>query len=297
MQNENAVDRIVRLFLGLVLFLAGFFWLGGGWAIVAYALAAVMLLTAAIGFCPLYKVAGTGTLRANSWAPGKLALIGVTVAAIVLLAGGSYASAFFSRKFYLEDFNQMNQFYKQALFQTGQNNRELAVENYNQLVPEYAAFQAKYNSYHPYAFKNDPQFNADLANVAQMIAAVDEQVHSGDLHEAHLALEEVRPVFQGIFQRNGFSMLAVALVDFHDVMEVVLDAANAKDPAAVETAYKTADEKLKAVEAAANDAEIQAIRHNLDSVLNLAQSGQLDALPDQANTLKSSFVKVYLKRG
>ena len=54
-------------------------------------------------------------------------------------------------------------------------------------------------------------------------------VHTGDLHEAHLELEKVRPVFQEMFKRNGFSLLSVALVDFHDAMEVMLDAANAKD--------------------------------------------------------------------
>jgi hypothetical protein len=132
----------------------------------------------------------------------------------VILLVGSYASDFFTRKFFLDDYNQMNNYYKQALFNTGQNNREKAVENYDRLVTEYAAFQVKYSTYHPYAIKGDAQFNADLERVAVMIAGVTEGVHQGDLSQAHVALEHVRPVFQDIFKRNNFSMLAVALVGF-----------------------------------------------------------------------------------
>ena len=100
-----------------------------------------------------------------------------------------------------------------------------------------------------------------------------------------------------IFKRNGFSMLSISLVDFHDAMELILDPANAKDPQQVIAIYPQVSEKLRAVEAEANDAEIQAIRANLDALLSLAQQGAADVLPEQAGKLKSSFVKVYLVRG
>jgi hypothetical protein len=51
------------------------------------------------------------------------------------------------------------------------------------------------------------------------------------------------------------------------------------------------------VEVEANDAEIQLIRANLESVFATAQGTSLDELPQQADALKSSFIKVYLKRG
>ena len=51
------------------------------------------------------------------------------------------------------------------------------------------------------------------------------------------------------------------------------------------------------VEAEANDDEIKAIRAALDDVAATAQASQLDALPAKGETLKTSFVKVYLKRG
>jgi len=297
MKNSGVIDRVIRLGLGIIFFQAGFFWLGGIWQVMLYLLGAVLLVTAVTGFCPLYRLFNLSTYNDKARSLGKAGWVAAVLALAVILVGGSYASDFFSRKIYLEDFNAMNNYYKQALFQTGQENRDLAVENYDQLVVTYAGFQDKYSTYHPYVLKGDNQFNADLVRVSQMIAAVDDEVHSGDLHQAHLDLEQVRPVFQDIFKRNGFSMLAVALVDFHDTMELVLDAANEKDAEEVVVLYPQVDDKLKVVEAAANDAEIQLIRTNLDSLLALAQTGQVEQLPDQANTLKSSFVKVYLKRG
>jgi hypothetical protein len=296
-RNENALDRIIRVMLGLVFFQLAFFWLGSIWQVSFYVLGMVMVITAAVGFCPLYKILGLSTYREKAKPLGKAWIIlSVLILAVILLAG-SYASDFFSRKFFLDDYNRMNNYYKQTLFTTGQNNREQAIANYEQLVIEYDAFQAKYSTYQPYAIKGDPQFKADLALVAATIAGVAGEVHSGDLSQAHVALEQVRPVFQDIFKRNNFSMLAVALVDFHDAMELILEAANAKDPQQVVAIYPEVSAKLKIVEVEANDAEIQAIRHNLDNLLSLAESSATDELPARAGELKSSFVKVYLKRG
>lgn len=297
LRNEGRLDQTIRLILAGVFFLLAFFWLGGIGQIVFYALAAVMLITAIIGFCPLYKLLGISTFRADA---KPLSKIGLTVALIILallLAASSYASDFFSRKFFLDDFNEMNNYYKQTLFLTGQQDRAKAAENYERLIVEYAAFQTKYSSYHPYALKGDAQFNSDLQQVQAVISGVADQINSGDLSQAHAALEQVRPVFQDIFKRNNFSLLAVALVDFHDAMELILDAANAQEAEQVVALYPEISAKLQVVEAEANDAEIQTIRQNLDTLLKLAQNGMSDELPAKAGELKSSFVKVYLTRG
>ena len=133
--------------------------------------------------------------------------------------------------------------------------------------------------------------------MAGIISGVKELVYRGDLKAAHLGLEEVRPVFQEMFKRNGFSMLSVALVDFHDDMERLLDAAGAKDSGKLTALYAQASDKLKAVEAEANDEEVAAIRRNLDEVNELAKASQADVLAKKADELKASFIKVYLKRG
>ena len=92
-------------------------------------------------------------------------------------------------------------------------------------------------------------------------------------------------------------MLSVALVDFHDAMELMLESGNAKDAAKTMALYGEVNAKLQAIEAEANDAEIQAIRSHLDALYAMAKDGKATSLPAQAEKLKTSFVKVYLKRG
>jgi hypothetical protein len=191
----------------------------------------------------------------------------------------------------------MNHYYKQTLFFTGQNNREEAVKNYNYLVKEYDDFYTKYSKYRPYSIAFDKKFGADIAEVKVVVTSLESGVTSGDLSSVHKELETVRPVFQDILKRNGFSLFAVYLVDFHDAMEKVIAGADAKDAQAVITAYEEANEKLLSVESVENDAEIQIIRQKLEQVVSSARSGRLDVLSSQAGELKTSFVKVYLKRG
>jgi len=62
-----------------------------------------------------------------------------------------------------------------------------------------------------------------------MIVLLKDKIYTGELKQAHLDLEKVRPIFQDILKRNNFSLLAVYLVDFHDVMEKVIEAADAKN--------------------------------------------------------------------
>ncbi len=297
MKNVRPFDRFVRLALCVVLLQLGYFWLANPWSWLAYAAALVMFFTAAFRFCPIYKLFGLAPADAHGKGTGAFGRVVAVAALAALVAGGSYASTFFTRKFFLEDFNAMNHFYKQTLFLSGKEQRAEAVANLEQLKPAFAAFTAKYTAYRPYCLKGDAQLETDFAAVGKILSDVDPLVRSGDLHQAHLDLENIRPIFQGVFKRNGFSMLSVALVDFHDAMELILTAANAKDAAKVMALYPEISEKLKVVEAEANDDEIKAIRAALDDLLAAAQSTQPDALPAKSETLKGSFVKVYLMRG
>ena len=297
MKNMNGIDQFIRLLLGVALLEAAAFWLGGTQSLIAYTFAAIMLITGAWRFCPLYRVLGMGAQRA----PSTHTVLAIRIAAIalllVLVLGGSYGSYFFTRKMFLEDFNAINPFYKQTLFQTGKGERDKAIANYELLLPAFQKFQDKYTAFQPLALRKDRQLSTDLSNVAEILRAVNNGVRTGDLNQAHLDLEKVRPVFQELFKRNGFSMLSVSLVDFHDAMELMLDAAHAKDGAKINALYTQVSEKLKAVEAEANDAEIVAIRNSLDDLLALAKDGNHDLLAAQAERLKSNFIKVYLQRG
>ncbi len=297
MNNLHPLDRFLRALGGIALLEGAYFWLAGSLQMGAYAVGAVLLITALMKFCPLYRLIGLRTGNAPTNKPSTTVLSLAVVVLLAAVVGGSYASNFFTRKLFLEDFNAMNDHYKQTLFLTGKAERAKANEKYALLMPAYAKFQDKYSGYRPYALKNDAQLSVDLEAVQGMLKGVKDQVGTGDLHEAHLALEKVRPVFQEVFKRNGFSMLSVALVDFHDTMELMLDAANAKNAAKVLDLYPQVSDKLKAIEAETNDAEIQAIRSKLEALTELAKAVQLDPMPVAGDALKSSFVKVYLQRG
>jgi hypothetical protein len=292
----GSIDRFARVVGAEILFLAAFFWIGGAAQAVSYAVGIILLVTAAAGFCPPYRFIGVDTGKRGTSLSMRLRIV-LAVSVVALAVAGSFASVFFTKKLFLEDFNRMNGFYKQTLFDTGQNKRAESVANYEALVAEYARFSGKYAGYRPYVIRNDAEFGADVLAAKSIIMGLDSNVRTGNLPEAHKDFEAVRPIFQDMLKRNGFSMLSVALVDFHDAMETVITLADAKDPAGVISAYPDADMKLKAVEEAADDAEIMAIRRNLDSVKELAEEGKTDLLPAKAAELKSSFVKVYLDRG
>ena len=195
---------------------------------------------------------------------------------------------------FLQDFNLVNDPYKKTLFATGQGQRNESIKYYENLTDSLMAFQEKYKDYRPQEIKSDTQFSGDMSNVSAIISGVKEEIYTGNLTEAHKTLEEVRPVFQGILTRNNLLPLSVALVDFHDAMELVLDAANNKDAAGVIETYPKADEKLKAVESINDESGIKAIRTNLDAVMNLAKENKTGELPAKAAELKASYVIVYL---
>lgn len=296
-KNVGLLDRFVRCVLAALFFIGAYFWTAGVVAVVLYVFASVMFITSLFRFCGLYTIFGISTcsVHEKKLSVAKKSMLGITL--LTILVAGSYSSVFFTKKLFLEDYTRMNQYYKQTLFFTGQNNRSESITNYTNLVSEYAVFYQKYSKYHPYSIASDTKFNTDITTVKDLITSLESNVTSGDLPVTHKEFEAVRPIFQDILKRNGFSMLAVYLVDFHDAMEKVIAAADAKNAAGVIAVYQEVSNTLKAVEGVANDEEIKTIRQKLEQVTASARNGQADVLPAQAAELKSSFVKVYLKRG
>ena len=293
-KNEGSIDRLIRLFLAETIFILSFFWLSGVLSIILYIVSGILLVTALTGFCALYPLLHIHT---TSYTAPRWVRITVFIFLIVAGVAGSYASAFITKKTFLEDYSRMNEYYKQTLFLTGQGSRDAAWENYQKLTDSFSTFRSTYKNYHPYALSGDTQFNADMNHIADIISSSKDLVQTGDLKVAHTNLEGIRPIFQEVFKRNGFSLFAMALVDFHDAMEVMIASADAQDASAVMRAYPSVHEKLSAIEAIENTPEIQAIRSRLEDVYQTAQSGQADMLPKKAADLKSSFISVYLKQG
>jgi hypothetical protein len=296
-KNIGTIDKVFRLIISEILLIIAIFWTSGVLQIILYILAFILIITSVLSFCGLYKMLKINTYNLNKKSLSRKVLIVITVLMIAIAILGSYFSIFFTKKFFLEDYTKMNQYYKQTLFYTGQNDREKSIENYNNLVLNYEIFYKKYSRYHPYTISMDKNFDNDIGKIRLTILALKDSVLSGNLPSVHQDFEIIRPIFQDILKRNNFSLLAISLVDFHDAMEKIITAADAKDENALISIYPEVDLKLKEVENIVNDTEIQNIRTKLNEVLSLAQSGQIDLLSSKAAELKSAFVKVYLKRG
>lgn len=65
-RNEGSTDRVIRAIVAVVAVIAaavvGF---GSPWAWVLLAVAVISGVTAAVGFCPLYRVFGMSTCKVN----------------------------------------------------------------------------------------------------------------------------------------------------------------------------------------------------------------------------------------
>jgi hypothetical protein len=60
--NEGTLDRTLRAIAGIVLVAAWLLgWLTGTLAVVLGIVGAVLLITAAVGFCPIYRLFGMNT--------------------------------------------------------------------------------------------------------------------------------------------------------------------------------------------------------------------------------------------
>jgi hypothetical protein len=63
--NEAGLDRLVRIVVGIALAVAAYAGaVAAPWLYVAWLVAAILVVTGAVGFCPIYAVLRTGTKRA-----------------------------------------------------------------------------------------------------------------------------------------------------------------------------------------------------------------------------------------
>lgn len=65
-QNEGAIDRAIRIILGLILIPAGIFAVEGIWQMILIAAGSIALITGIIGFCLLYIPLGITTKKNDS---------------------------------------------------------------------------------------------------------------------------------------------------------------------------------------------------------------------------------------
>lgn len=60
-RNESSLDRIIRAVVGIVALVLAFTTLTGVVQVIALVVGVILLFTAAVGFCPLYRVFGIST--------------------------------------------------------------------------------------------------------------------------------------------------------------------------------------------------------------------------------------------
>ncbi len=60
-KNEGIADRILRVVIGSVALVTGYFWLTGTMQIISYVVGAAALATGLVGFCGLYTLLGIST--------------------------------------------------------------------------------------------------------------------------------------------------------------------------------------------------------------------------------------------
>lgn len=60
-RNESSLDRIIRAVVGIVALVLAFTTLTGVVQVIALVVGVILLFTAAVGFCPLYRIFGIST--------------------------------------------------------------------------------------------------------------------------------------------------------------------------------------------------------------------------------------------
>ena len=154
MKNEGFLERLIQLTIASVLFIGALFWLASPWQYIAFGVSGIIAILALIGFCPLYAIIGKNATCDMQDVSVRQKMM--AVAYVCMFIGiGSYGSIFLTKKIFIEDFNKMNTYYKQALFETGQRNRFESKTNYDLFMHSWTLFKGKYCNYQPYTMRND----------------------------------------------------------------------------------------------------------------------------------------------
>jgi len=201
MKNLGTLDRLLRVFLSEICFLAGFFWLGTEWQIPLYLIAAVLLLQAATGTCGIYSLIGINTCERIKRKDKNI----ITISLVLIIASaaiGGYLSSTMTRDIFLQDFGSIKEPYIAVLSDTSQGIRDQSISDYERLNSSFLAFDEKYRNYRPLAIKSDDRLSDDLVNITVIIRGSKEDVFSGDLSRAHNTLQKIGPMLQGIMRRS-----------------------------------------------------------------------------------------------
>jgi hypothetical protein len=99
-KNINSFDSMIRILIAEIFLLTAYFLTGGIISIILYVLAIIMLITAIIGFCPLYIPLGINTCKWYSGTISKKYIILFIILYIIIAIGFAYLNNYFSIKIF-----------------------------------------------------------------------------------------------------------------------------------------------------------------------------------------------------
>jgi hypothetical protein len=200
MKNLGTMDRLLRVILAEICILVAFFWVTTEWQIPLYLIAGVMLLQAATATCSIYNLLGWKNCEIVRRKDKNLKTAFV-VAALLLAAAGSYASAVLTKNIFLEDLGIVNESYNQALHSLDQGRRDNATMHYGELESAFAAFSKKYSKYKPLTIKFDGNFTIEMNNISAAISQSKEDIQQGNLTRGQEELKNAKPDIQKMLDR------------------------------------------------------------------------------------------------
>jgi hypothetical protein len=200
MKNLGIMDRLLRVILAEICILVAFFWVTTEWQIPLYLIAGVMLLQAGTATCSIYTLLGWKNCEIVRRKDKNLKTAFV-VAALLLAAAGSYASAVLTKDIFLEDFGIVNESYNQALHSLDLGGRDNATMRYGELESAFAAFSKKYSKYKPLTIKFDGNFTIEMNNISAAISQSKEDILQGNLTRGQEELKKAGPDMQKMRDR------------------------------------------------------------------------------------------------
>jgi DNA-binding transcriptional regulator GbsR (MarR family) len=296
-KNEGSKDRFFRFLFGIAFLLVAFFWFGGVIMISGYIVGAILIFSAATGFCFFYYLIGYSSYKKayeEYFEPNIKFMLAII---LVFLIVGVFASYFITKKIFLKDLEDLNTDYKKLWIDTRDGTREGSLADYVVLFNRFDDFYYKYHNYRPFIIKKSKEFGSSLDEIMALIQNAHDKIRYGNMSAAHSDMNKINLVFVKILKTNNIFTMKVYLADFYESFILFIEAAKNKDIDGVLKSYAPANEKLKLIEKKSKNVEVKNLRINLDSIESYAKKAEIQIMPSKAEELQGIYAKAFVAIG
>ena len=203
--NVGFWDRLIRFFLWLVLLIV-WYHLRIDWVqIVFYVIGLFLLTTAAVRRCWIYLLFKTSTCN---FAPmrNKVKILLFSLIIVLVWWSGVLCTTSLSRVRLIDDLHEVNDAYKELVFDTEKWNTTEAIIHYKKLMSVFGEFYDQDKNHIPTTIRNDTQFDADLDSMKTILESVQIDMSSSDLSAVASKLTSLDDILHNIVQRNWLSV-------------------------------------------------------------------------------------------